>query len=129
MKQFKSAAAVVIVLILSVQVFAGQKNSVNSNVEKNLVIGLQSDNLGLKTSSAYLLGEIGTSSSVIALMKVLKSGNTEEERISAALALTKINTDKAMFAVKQRAKYDESERVRRCCSMLYQQNVMDKART
>jgi HEAT repeat protein len=124
MKNLKMALTVLLTVVTSLTIFAGPNKVVDANVEKNLIEGLKSQNLGLVTNSAYLLGEVGTSKSVIALMKVLKDGETEEERISAALALTKINTEKAMYAVKQRAVYDDSERVRRCCSMLYQQNLV-----
>ena len=125
MKNLKSAIVLMLVVLMSSVLFAGPKETVNSNVEENLIVGLQSENLGLKTASAYMLGEYGTDKSVIALMKVLKSGQTEEESISAALALTKINTEKARFAVKQRAKFDESERVRRYCKLLYQQSILE----
>ena len=111
--------------LLTVPLLAGPKKTVTTNIEDNLIIGLHSDNLGLKTTSAYLLGEYGTSRSVIELMRVLKNGDTEEERISAALALTKINTEKARFAVKQRAIYDDSERVRKMCEKFSHQVVLD----
>ena len=117
----------IIILILSFTILAGPRKNFDSTTEDNLIVSLQSDNLGVKTSSAYLLGEYGTSNSVIALMRVLKSGETEEERISAALALTKINTDKARFAVKQRAKFDGSAKVRRYCSAFYQESLKSKS--
>lgn len=123
MKNLGIFFSVLIAIFTSFTLIAGPNNLVDSNVENNLLEGLKSQNLGLVTNSAYMLGEVGTSRSVIALMKVLRDGKTEAERISAALALTKINTDKGMYAVKQRAIYDESERVRRCCSKFYQQNL------
>lgn len=124
MNQLNFLMTFLLLLFVSVTLIAGPNSTLIPNVEENLIVGLHSDNLGLKTSSAYLLGEYGTSKSVIALMKVLKSGETEEERISAALALTKINTDKARFAVKQRAKFDDSKKVRKFCSTFYQQSLM-----
>jgi HEAT repeat protein len=111
------------VLLLSTVTFAGSDKTKNELTEKNLIAGLQSDNLGLKTSSAYFLGEYGSTKSVNSLLKVLKSGDTEEERISAAVSLYKIDSEKGLFAIKQRAKFDDSERVRRLCSMLYQQSL------
>ncbi|MCB0750384.1 MAG: HEAT repeat domain-containing protein [Ignavibacteriae bacterium] len=118
-------------VLLLVLLFGGAllaKTNLNnvSEVEDNLMIGLQSDNLGLKTSSAYYLGEYGSSKSVNALMSILKNGKTEEERISAAVALTKINSEKALFAVKQRAQFDESERVRKQCALCYQESSLTK---
>jgi HEAT repeat protein len=103
--------------------FASSNDVKKELIEDNLIAGLQSENLGLKTSSAYFLGEYGSSKCVNSLLKVLKSGETEEERISAAVSLIKIDSDKGFFAVKQRAKYDDSERVRRICSMLYKDSL------
>ena len=123
MKKLISLLLLVLTLLLTSTMFAGPNIANDSAIEANLLVGLESDNLGLKISSAYFLGEYGTSKSVNSLMKVLKSGNTEEERISAAVALTKINTEQAQFAVKQRAKYDDSERVRRLCGLFYTQSL------
>ena len=115
----KNLIYLLVVMLFASTAFAGVNNVKNDNIEQSLLVGLQSDNLGLKTSSAYLLGELGSSKSVIDLMKVLRNGETEEERISAALALSKINTATARFAVKQRIKFDDSERVRRMCTKFY----------
>ena len=124
MKDLNKMMLLALILFLSSAVMA-RTNTTSTNVENNLLIGLQSENLGLKTSSAYYLGTYGTSKSVIPLMKILKSGETEEERISAAVALSKINSEQALFAVKQRAKYDDSERVRRLCAMFYNQSLQN----
>lgn len=123
MKKISSFLVLVIILLVTNLTFAAQKHSVNKNVEDNLINGLNSENLGLATSSAYYLGEFGTNRCIIPLMKVLKNGKTDEERISAAVALSKINSPRAIFAVKQRAKYDDSERVRRLCENFYQQSL------
>jgi HEAT repeat protein len=125
MKKLKILNILIMIILLTVPLLAGPKKTLATNIEDNLIVGLQSDNLGLKTASAYMLGEYGSSKCVIALMRVLKNGDTEEERISAALALTKINTEKARFAVKQRAKYDESERVRKICEKFSHQVSLD----
>jgi HEAT repeat protein len=125
MKKTNSLMLLVLSLLLSSSMFAGTSTANDSKIEDNLLVGLQSDNLGLITSSAYMLGEYGTSKSVNSLLKVLKSGTSEEERISAAVALTKINTAQSLFAVKQRAKDDDSERVRRLCGMFYNQSLLN----
>ena len=124
MKNLGKMMVLALLLVLSSTVLAGT-NVASEKVEQNLLVGLQSDNLGLKTSSAYYLGTYGTSKSVIPLMKILKNGETEEERISAAVALSKLNDEQALFAVKQRAKYDDSERVRRLCAMFYNQSLQN----
>ena len=114
-----------VVFLVSIVTFAGSDKTKNELTEKNLIAGLQSDNLGLKTSSAYFLGEYGSTKSVNSLLKVLKSGNTEEERISAAVSLYKIDSDKGLFAIKQRAKFDDSERVQRLCDIFYKNYLFE----
>ena len=93
--------------------------SVQQSAEINLMVGLESENFGLKTSSAFLLGEIHSSKAVIPLMKILRSDENEEARITAALALYKIGDARGIYAVKQAIRFDESERVRKLCSKFY----------
>jgi HEAT repeat protein len=125
MKKISSLLLLALTLLLSSSMFAGSNTANDSKIEDNLLVGLQSDNLGLITSSAYMLGEYGTSKSVNSLLRVLKSGNSEEERISAAVALIKINTELSVFSVKQRAKFDDSKRVRRLCTTFYHQSLQN----
>ena len=47
-----------------------QENTVSS-----LLAGLKSDNKGLRSSSAYMLGELNVSSAVIPLMRILRNDN------------------------------------------------------
>lgn len=96
-----------------------EKRSITNESIENYLEGLKSDNLGLKTSSAYFLGEYCCEKSVIPLLQVLKSDSREEARIAAALALYKIDDARGLFAVKQAVKFDDSERVKRICSLLY----------
>jgi HEAT repeat protein len=65
------------------------------------------------------LGEYKTSEAIIPLMKMLNSEKSEGARIMAALSLVKIGTDKAVYAVKQAANFDKSERVRNMCEKFY----------
>ncbi len=92
----------------------------------NLLIGLNNDNYGLRTSSAYLLGEIKADEAVIPLMNMLRTEKNEDGRIVAALALYKINDSRGVFAVKQAIRYDKSDRVRKMCSNFYNQILRDR---
>ena len=88
-------------------------------VVKSLLIGINSDNYGLRTSSAYLIGELKLSEAVIPLMRMLKNEIHEEARIMAALSLFKIGDARGIFAVKQAIRFDESQRVSKMCERLY----------
>jgi HEAT repeat protein len=88
-------------------------------VYENLIAGINSDNLGLKTSAAYFLGEYKCEKALYPLMHMLKCENREDVRIVAALALIKIGRAKGVFAVKRAIRFDDSERVRKLCSNFY----------
>lgn len=90
-----------------------------NQIEKNLLTGLNKSNNGLTTSCTYFLGELKSENAIIPLMKILKNSDLEEERIAAALALIKINSDRGIFAVKRNIKFDKSERVKRLCKIFY----------
>lgn len=111
-------------LLLGTNSFASSpeksKSDINTElIEDNLLEGLNSNNLGLRISTAYYLGEYRTERAVIPLIKMLHSEKEESARIQAALSLIKIGSPKGVFMVKQAAKFDESRRVRNLCSKFY----------
>ena len=67
-------------LLMATTAFASSSKVKKELMEDNLIAGLQFDNLGLKTSSAYLLGEYGSSKCINSLLKVLKSGKKEKRK-------------------------------------------------
>jgi HEAT repeat protein len=127
MTRNKIKYVLVLMLILSVSIFAGNKNLEEKykTIEDNLLVGLQTDNLGLKVSAAYFLGEMKSEHAVIPLMKMLKGNTTEEEKLIAALSLAKIKSEKGMFAVKQRIIFDDSKRVQRLCDIFYKNYLFE----
>ncbi len=130
----KLTTIVTIVLLLTVFAsngFAGdvsgtKKSKMNANAIPSLLDGLASDNLGLKTSCAYLLGEYKITKAIIPLMRVLRNDENEEARIAAALALYKIETPMSINAVKQSIRFDESERVSKLASKFYNNYLRNK---
>ena len=123
----KNLATIVTVLILiitlSTTAFAGDKSTkkyeCSQNTISSLIEGLNSDNMGLKTSCAYLLGELDVTEGIIPLMRLLRNDECEEVRICAALALYKIGTPISIFAVKQAIRFDESKRVSKLAAKFY----------
>jgi HEAT repeat protein len=97
-----------------------------SQIENNLLAGLRSYNIGLRTSCAYFLGEMGSGKSIIPLLKLLRNGETEESRIHAALALYKIGSKVGIYRIKELAKNDKSETVRKVLERLYKTYVTKK---
>jgi len=95
------------------------KTQIKDNTIETLIMGLNSDNIGLKSSSAYMIGELRLSEAVIPLLRVLHNEKNEEVRIAAALALYKIGSPMAIYAVRQTIRFDESKRVSKLCASFY----------
>ena len=97
-----------------------------SKIVENLVAGIKSDNLGLKTSSLYHLGSYDSEKAIIELLRALKDEKIESARISAALSLIKLGDARGIYAVKRAIKFDDSERVRNLCEKFYCQFRLKK---
>lgn len=99
---------------------------IRNNTIESLLIGLNSDNIGLQSSSAYMIGELQLSQGIIPLLRILHNEENEELRIAAALALYKIGSPIAINAVKQAIRFDESERVSKLCATFYNEYRRNK---
>jgi hypothetical protein len=105
------------------------KRSIQMNenqIFENLLIGAKSCNRGLCGSCVYLMGELRSQKSVIPLLSLLHNAECEEIRILAALSLCKIGDARGIYAVKRAAIFDESERVKRVCSLFYKATIAGK---
>ena len=128
MLKIKEVITVLLVLLFSITSLAGTSSNEEKyrQIEDNLLVGMNTDNQGLQVSCAYFLGEMQSERAIIPLLKMLKSGETEEERIIAALSLAKIKSERGLFAIKQRIKYDDSERVQRLCGIFYTNHIVNE---
>lgn len=100
--------------------FPAKKATLNRDViVTNLLNGINSENEGLKYSSAYFLGDLKSKESVIPLLKILHNDKNDEARIMAALSLSKIKDARGIFAIKQAIKFDKSDRVKKMCAIFY----------
>jgi hypothetical protein len=112
------------ILLLSGTAFARGDSDLPKNVnwdvvEQNLLVGLQSDNLGLQRSCALMLGKIKAHNSVIPLMRVLRTESDEGLRAAAAWALCQIGSSVGTYAVKQTAVFDNCCKVKALCAWYY----------
>lgn len=129
MKRMAMSLGVLVLLVAFTTLAAGEENYAGLTKETydaaivNLLIGLKSDNQGLKTSSAFMLGELRAREAVVPLMAMLRSGESECCRIVAALALCRIGDERGVFAVKRAVKFDESQQVAQKCAWFYEQYV------
>ena len=121
MKIIPTIIVLALFLITSSNAVTNPKTNIQikDNTVETLIIGLNSDNLGLKSGSAYMIGELKLKQATIPLLRVLHNEKNEEIRIAAALALYKIGSPVAIYAVKQAIKFDDSERVSKLCASFY----------
>jgi len=122
-------AAFLLLGVSSVKILAEERadeNILTKEAVSNYLVGINSDNEGLRISCAYYLGEYKVEEAIIPLMKMLNSEKNEDARIIAALSLAKIGTGKAIYAVKQASVLDSSERVRTLCARFYSSLAMEK---
>ena len=126
MKKSVIAYSLLFVLLFSFHTILAQKPSEPNyaQIENNLLIGLKSDNLGLKLSSAYFLGEIQSKKATNQLMDLFHCSDNPEVRQVVALALYKINADRGIFVIKRAIKFDEDAQTRRLCKIFYNQHQL-----
>lgn len=117
-----SAVLLILLLVLTGSTFASENEKEKNKMERaelNLLTSLESDNYGVRTSAAMILGDIKSTKAVIPLMRLLKSSDDERTRIIAALSLYKIGSPMGLFTVSRSARFDESARVRKLCTTFY----------
>jgi HEAT repeat protein len=83
---------------------------------ENLLIGVKSDNAGLRESAAFLLGEFQCPQAVIPLMEILHNDPRPSTRTVAALALSWIGDERGVYAVKRAVRFDDDPIVRLRCA-------------
>lgn len=115
-------------LLITQPALAGVDESGNSkkSIEDNLLVGINSDNEGLRMSSAYYLGELKSDKAVIPLMRMLRQEDGEAARIVAALSLIKIEDAQGLYMVKRTADFNALERVRKLSGKFYNAYILHK---
>ncbi|MCW8803828.1 MAG: hypothetical protein OQK57_05460 [Ignavibacteriaceae bacterium] len=105
--------------------FPAEKKSV---IVDNLTVGIESENTGLHTSAALVMYDLineaylestDASKAMVPLLKMLKEGKTDEERIAAAVALYELGNPIGIYRLRGVAVFDDNERVATICKNLY----------
>lgn len=130
MKTLSAIFVILILMLVPSSVASGVERSEaeRTQIADNLKSGLLSENEGLRLSSAQVLNNLidekvikkdDASRSLIPLLKMLNGGQTDEERIVAALALYKIGNNIGVHSLRDAALFDRSERVRKHAKDFY----------
>jgi hypothetical protein len=122
----------VFLALLVVQILSAQETEFPENkkslIVDNLTVGIKSENNGLHTSAALVIYELinesylesgDASKAMIPLLKLLKNGETEEERIAAAMALFQLGNPIGIYQLRGVAVFDDNEKVATICKNLY----------
>lgn len=126
-KIFAVLLALVIIPVMCLQAEELPKEKKDAAVD-NLTVGIESQNQGLRTSSANVLSGLidesylessEASEAMIPLLKMLDKGETECERIAAAVALFKLGNSIGIYKLRGFAIFDENEKVSSVCKNLY----------
>jgi hypothetical protein len=97
-------------------------------VVDNLTIGIRSDNTGLHTSAALIMCDLihdsyltknDASKAMIPLLKLLKDGKTDDERIAAAVALYQLGNPIGIYQLRGVGVFDDNQKVATICKNLY----------
>lgn len=103
-------------------------------IERNLVVGLESDIPSLQASAALVMRQIkglapeyDFSLCIIPLMRIVKSANYDvEARLAAALALFDLRSERGDFAIARTAKYEDNPRIKKVfTSMAYERGLQN----
>ena len=78
-------------------------------MENNYLAGLESDNQGIKVSSAFFLGEIESDRAVIPLLEMLRVEEDPGAKFVAAWSLLKIGDKRGVYRVKMEAERCDCE--------------------
>lgn len=89
-----------------------------SKAEKNYLVALASENVGLRQSAAGFLAEYRLTGAVQPLIELLRNDKVEQLRMAAAMALVQLGSKEGIDAVKDASIYDGSEKVAKFCEQL-----------
>ena len=89
-------------------------------IEANYLAGLNSDNHGLKISSAYFLGDMKSHKAVIPLMKLFRNEKNDGAKLVVAWSLLKIGDSRGVFLVKRESEIGNCDGIRCMLGQLYQ---------
>lgn len=119
MKNRRFNLIVLVLLVFATSLLAGPNKASREIIEQNYIEGINSENLGLKVSSAYYLGEMKSQKAVIPLMAILREDHSDGARLAAALALIKIGDARGVYMVKRTIDFNDREKVRKLAKHLY----------
>lgn len=137
-KKAKLVIAVLLALLMSNIIFAQNlckyttktaSSGFTERAIKSLMLGIESDNTGLKKSSIYIAGMYELDGVVEALIRQLQKESDPNTRILIALALYKIGNKEGLDAIEELVKNDDNLKVRKMSYAILNQFIIDSPKT
>ena len=125
-------ALVAIIFVLLVTDTFGQNQKI-SDLSKhkyalqNLVIGIHSENEGVRESSIYFAGQYRFIDTEDALIEQLKVEKDSDIKVLIGLALFRMNSEKGMNELQMLTKKDSNPRVRRMSQAIYNEYLVSNS--
>ncbi len=126
----KTSLVVIVILLLAINNLSAQsvsvkysKDNLSKNAIGNLIVGINSQNEGVKRCCIYFAGLYEINEATDALVDVLSKEKDPKNRVLIALALYKIGNPIGMDAVYKTASVDKDSTVRRKCAAIYNEFV------
>lgn len=130
-EKFYFAFAAILFFLLITDTFG--QNQKLSEVSKhkyalqNLVMGIQSENVGVRESSIYFAGQYRFIDTEDALIKQLRVEKNCDIKVLIGLALFRMSSEKGMNELQRLASIDENPRVRRMSSAIYKEYLVNNS--
>jgi len=96
----------------------------SKNSSQSLVMGIHSDNTGVRESSIYLVGKYRISDLENELISQLKVEKDSDIKVLIGLALFRMNSEKGMNELQMLTKKDSNPRVRRMSQAIYNEYLV-----
>ena len=108
----------------------GQKKQVSDLTNskyalQNIIMGIQSENEGVRESSIYFAGQYRFIDTEEALIEQLKVEKESDIKVLIGLALFRMNSEKGMNELLSLASKDENPRVRRMSQAIYDEYIVN----
>jgi hypothetical protein len=92
-----------------------KKRLTYEQIEKTLLYGLNSDNLGLQISCSFMLGEIKSKNAIPELTAIINNVDNDKARLTAILALLKIASNESLVKLNQN---EQNKEITQLCERL-----------
>ncbi len=121
--------AAVLFLVLVSDLFGQEKHiselTDNKYALQNLIMGIHSDNPGVRESTIYFAGEYRFIETEDELIKQLKVETESDIKVLIGLALFRMNSEKGMNALQELSKSDSSLKVRRMSNAIFNEFLVN----